>query len=327
MFNNSNILVTGGTGTFGKNFINFILKNYKPKKLSVFSRDEMKQFEMREAYNKQKNLSFIVGDVRDESRLNFSLRDVDYVVHAAAMKIVPSAEYNPTECIQTNINGSINVINQSILNNVKKVVALSTDKASSPINLYGATKLVSDKLFCASNLTDKSNTKFSVVRYGNVLGSRGSILPYLQSLIKNEYLPITDVKMTRFIITIDQAVTLVINAFKDSLGGEIYVKKIPSIKIVDLARAIYPKKKIKIIGIRPGEKIHEEMISIEDSTFTFEYKDYYKIIPDIFKDNINKYVKNGKRVKKLFCYESNNNKDFLKIEEIKKLIKNYEIII
>lgn len=314
------------TGTFGKNFIDFILKNYKPKKLSVFSRDEMKQFEMKEVYNKQKNLSFIVGDVRDESRLNFSLRDVDYVVHAAAMKIVPSAEYNPTECIQTNINGSINVINQSILNNVKKVVALSTDKASSPINLYGATKLVSDKLFCASNLTEKSNTKFSVVRYGNVLGSRGSILPYLQSLVNNKYLPITDVKMTRFIITIDQAVKLVINAFKDSIGGEIYVKKIPSIKIVDLAKAIYPKKQIKIIGIRPGEKLHEEMISVEDSPFTFEYKDYYKIIPDIFKDQIKKYIKDGKRVNKQFCYESNNNKDFLKIIEIKKLIKSYEII-
>ncbi len=321
MLNNSSILITGGTGSFGHSFAKLTLKKYNPKRLIIFSRDEMKQWEMEKLFEGDQRVRFFIGDIRDKDRLYRALQDVDFVVHAAATKIVPTAEYNPFECVKTNINGAMNLIDACIDQNVKKVVALSTDKASSPINLYGATKLASDKLFIASNSTyARSNeTSFSVVRYGNVMGSRGSIVPFFLSKKDQGELPITDERMTRFMISLDQGVELVWQAFEDMLGGEIYVKKIPSMKIIDVAKVIAPKAKHKIIGIRPGEKLHEQMISIEDSYSTYEYSNYYKILPQINewgKDILR--IKDGVKVKEGFIYSSENNSEWMTKTEMQK---------
>ncbi len=322
MLNNKIITITGGTGSFGNASIPILLKEIKPKEIRIFSRDEMKQWDMSLKFKKMQKLSFIIGDVRDKESLNKVFRDTDFVIHAAATKIVPTAEYNPGECIKTNINGAINVIEAAINNNVKKVVALSTDKACNPINLYGATKLCSDKLFVTSNFSSKKQiTKFSVVRYGNVMGSRGSVIPFFLSNINENFFTITDVRMTRFMIDLDTAVKTVIFALKDSIGGEIFVTKIPSMKVLDIAKTI-AMKKIKIIGIRPGEKLHEQMISVEDSRYTYEYKSYYKILPAIF--NIyknNKYIKNGKKVIPNFEYSSNTNSKWMTKLDLKKWLR------
>lgn len=310
MLKNSTILVTGGTGSFGKKFVSMTLKKYDPKSIIIFSRDEMKQWIMAENYQNDKRVNFIIGDVRDKERLSRTLDGVDFVVHAAATKIVPTAEYNPFECVKTNINGAMNVIDTATDKKIKKVVALSTDKASNPINLYGATKLASDKLFVAgSSHININKTLFSVVRYGNVMGSRGSVIPFfLMKKKEGVVIPITHSKMTRFMITLDEAVKLVWHAFDDMLGGEIYVKKIPSMKIIDIANAIAPGAEQKIIGIRPGEKLHEQMIGLEDSPHTYEYDSYFKILPAIH--NLSKdpmRIKNGKKVSKNFQYTSDKN--------------------
>ena len=322
-FNNKIILITGGTGSFGSMFIGEILKKTNPKKIIIFSRDEMKQWKMQENYKKNEKLKFIIGDVRDGEKVDsvFKSFKIDYVVHAAATKIVPTAELNPEECIKTNIFGAINIIRSSIANGVKKVVALSTDKASSPINLYGASKLCSDKLFC-SQINNTTKTIFSVVRYGNVLGSRGSVIPFFLSLKNKTYLPITHKNMTRFFLTLNDAVDFVSYAFEKMTGGEIYVKKLNSIKILELAKIISPKSKIKIIGIREGEKIHEQMIGKDDSEFTVEFKDHYEILPSLLIKK-NKIKAGGKKVSKDFYYGSDNtgiiDKDYLnkEIENIK----------
>ena len=336
MFNNKNILITGATGSFGNLFIETVLKKFKPKKLIIFSRDELKQSLMAQKFPAKKYncLRYFIGDVRDLSRLKLAMEGVDYVVHAAALKHVNVAEYNPMECVKTNIGGAENVVNASLSSNVRKVIALSTDKASDPINLYGATKLTSDKIFVsANNIAGKNRTRFSVVRYGNVAGSRGSVVSIFKNLIqKNEKkLPITDDKMTRFWITINEAVNFVLKSFQRMHGGEIFVPKIPSIKITDLAKAMAPNLKHKIIGIRPGEKLHEKMCSIHESHLTLDFKDHYLIKPSInFFDYNVKYKKNllketGKPVPKNFEYTSDNNKHFLKIQEIIKLNKNLKI--
>ena len=322
MLANSSILITGGTGSLGHAFVPLTLKKYKPKKLVIFSRDEMKQWEMAKLFKDDNRVRFFVGDIRDKDRLYRALNNVDYVVHAAATKIVTTAEYNPFDCIKTNINGAMNLIDACIDQKVKKVVALSTDKASSPVNLYGATKLASDKLFVASNSSYAGGhkTSFSVVRYGNVMGSRGSVIPFFRS-IENNIIPITDERMTRFMITLDQAVELIWHSFNDMIGGEIYVKKIPSMKVKDIARVIAPNAKHKIIGIRPGEKLHEEMISQDDSHYCYEYSKYYKILPQInnwSKDK--KRIKNGKRVPEGFIYNSKNNSKWMTKIEFKNWI-------
>jgi UDP-N-acetylglucosamine 4,6-dehydratase (inverting) len=324
VLNNKIITITGGTGSFGNASIPILLKELKPKEIRIFSRDEMKQWDMSLRFKKLKKLLFIVGDVRDKESLNKVFRDTDFVIHAAATKIVPTAEYNPSECIKTNINGAINVIEAAINNNVKKVVALSTDKACNPINLYGATKLCSDKLFVTSNFSSKKQiTKFSVVRYGNVMGSRGSVIPFFLSNINENFFTITDVQMTRFMIDLDTAVKTVIFALKESIGGEIFVTKIPSMKVLDIAKTI-AMKKIKIIGIRPGEKLHEQMISAEDSRYTYEYKNYYKILPAIFNIYKNKkYIKDGKKVRLNFEYSSNTNTKWLTKSDLRKWLKKY----
>jgi len=323
MLKNSSILITGGTGSFGHSFVPLTLKKYNPKRLVIFSRDEMKQWEMAKAYKDDKRIRFFIGDVRDKDRLHRALHKIDFVVHAAATKIVSSAEYNPFECIKTNIDGAMNLIDACINQSVKRVVALSTDKASSPINLYGASKLASDKLFIASNNSYAGGHKtiFSVVRYGNVMGSRGSIIPFFMSLKDKSELPITDKRMTRFMISLDQGVELVWHTFDDMIGGEIYVKKIPSMKVTDIAEVINPKAKHKIIGIRPGEKLHEEMISSDDSNSTYEYPSYYKILPQINgweKDNLRK--KRGKKVSEGFFYSSNSNSQWMTKSDLKKWI-------
>jgi len=324
MLKNSSILITGGTGSFGHSFVPLTLKKYNPKRLVIFSRDEMKQWEMQKIFKDDPRVRFFIGDVRDKNRLHRALHGVDFVVHAAATKIVPTAEYNPFECIKTNINGAMNIIDASIDQKVKRVVALSTDKASSPINLYGATKLASDKLFVASNSSYAGGHKtcFSVVRYGNVMGSRGSVIPFFLSLKDQNELPITDERMTRFMISLDQSVKFVWQAFKNMVGGEIYVKKIPSMKVTDIAKVIAPKARLKIIGIRPGEKLHEQMISSDDSYSTYEYLNYYKILPKIHewgKDNLR--IKNGKKVSENFDYSSNNNKEWMTKIDLQKWIK------
>ena len=282
MLNNSTILITGGTGSFGHAFIPMTIEKYNIKKIIIYSRDEMKQWEMKQLFKDDNRVRFFIGDIRDKDRLYRALDGVDYVVHAAATKIVPTAEYNPFECVKTNVNGAMNLIDACIDQGVKRVVALSTDKASAPANLYGATKLASDKLFVASNsYSGSKKTKFSVVRYGNVMGSRGSVIPFFISLIKSGEFPITDPRMTRFMISLEDGVNLVWQAFDDMVGGEIYIKKIPSIKLVDIATAISEKNKQKIVGIRPGEKLHEQMIGVEDAPYTYEYKKYFKILPTI----------------------------------------------
>ncbi len=329
MFNKKSILITGATGSFGKRFIDKIQKNYKPRKIIVYSRDELKQYDMQQVHN-QKNMRFFIGDVRDFERLNLAMQDVDYVIHAAALKQVPAAEYNPMECIKTNINGAQNVIDAAIGNKVKKVIALSTDKAANPINLYGATKLVSDKLFtAANNIVGKGETRFSVVRYGNVVGSRGSVVPYFKKLIedKTDFIPITHPEMTRFWITLDEGVDFVISSITLMQGGEIFIPKIPSVKILDLAKAMAPKIKQKIIGIRPGEKIHEIMCPKDDYHLTYEFKKYFIITPTIkFNKLSNNFKKNkrgevGKKVPKNFEFNSGTNQKFLNIMELVRLNK------
>ncbi len=323
MLNNSSILITGGTGSFGHSFASLTLKKYNPDRLIIFSRDEMKQWEMAKLFQDDPRIRFFIGDVRDKDRLHRALHNIDFVVHAAATKIVPTAEYNPFECVKTNINGAMNLIDACIDQKVKQVVALSTDKASSPINLYGATKLASDKLFTASNSSYAGghNTSFSVVRYGNVMGSRGSVIPFFTSLKEQVELPITDERMTRFMISLEQGVELVWHAFEDMLGGEIYVKKIPSMKLTDIANTIAPKAKHKIIGVRPGEKLHEQMISSDDANSTYEYTNYYKILPQINEwANDNLRIKDGKKVTEGFIYSSDNNSEWMTKSDLKKWI-------
>ena len=320
MLENSSILITGGTGSFGHSFVRMTLDKFNPKRVVIYSRDEMKQWEMAKIYEGDPRIRFFIGDVRDQNRLQRALSGIDYVVHAAATKIVPTAEYNPFECVKTNVFGAMNLIDAAIDSGVKKVVALSTDKASSPSNLYGATKLTSDKLFIAGNsYSAHTATKFSVVRYGNVMGSRGSIIPFFHELSKSNLdIPITDVRMTRFMITLEQGVNVVWHALNDLIGGEIYVKKIPSMKIVDAARVIAPDSNIKVIGIRPGEKLHEQMIGLEDAPYTFEYSDHYKILPAI-----NNWSEDpgrigvGKSVSGDFLYTSDNNSQWMKPEELR----------
>ena len=308
MFDEATVLITGGTGSFGTSFVKFLQSKYKCKNIIIFSRDEMKQWKMQSEFD-QDNLRFFIGDVRDLNRLRRAMVDVDYVVHAAATKIVPIAEYNPFECIKTNINGAMNVIDASLDMGVKKVVALSTDKASSPVNLYGATKLASDKLFVAANsYSGMSGTSFSVVRYGNVMGSRGSVIPLFLEQRHKGYLTITDDRMTRFMITLDEGIQLVNYAFEDMVGGEIYVKKIPSMNIAEIADAVLPGGEKRIIGIRPGEKLHEQMIGIEDAPFTLEYDDHFKILPNIHDWAIDPTRrKNGVQVRSDFIYDSGSN--------------------
>ncbi len=313
MFNNSTILITGGTGSFGHAFLPMMLERYSPKKVIIFSRDEMKQWEMAKLYGDDSRVRFFIGDVRDRDRLYRAFDGVDYVVHAAATKIVPTAEYNPFECIKTNVTGAMNVIDAAIDKGVKRVVALSTDKASSPINLYGASKLASDKLFVAGNAyAGEHETRFSVVRYGNVMGSRGSVIPFFMSVADKGMLPITDPRMTRFMISLEQGVELVWHAFEDMIGGEIYVKKIPSMKITDIARVIAPDARQDIVGIRPGEKLHEQMIGIEDAPFTYEYDAHFKILPAIngWSDDPAR-IKDGCKVSDGFVYVSDLNPDWM----------------
>ena len=324
MLKNSSILVTGGTGSFGHSFVPMTLERFNPSRLVIFSRDEMKQWEMAKLYEKDPRVRFFIGDVRDKDRLARALDGIDYVVHAAATKIVPTAEYNPFECIKTNINGAMNLIDACIDQNVKRVVALSTDKASSPVNLYGATKLASDKLFVASNSSYAAgqDTRFAVVRYGNVMGSRGSVIPFFMSIKDSGMLPITDARMTRFMISLEQGVELVWHAFEDMVGGEIYVKKIPSMKVTDVAHVIAPDAKQDIVGIRPGEKLHEQMIGAEDSYFTYEYPEHFKILPQIngWGDD-QKRIKDGVKVPEGFVYTSDSNKSWMSETELQVWIE------
>lgn len=328
MFNNKSILITGGTGSFGKAFVKYIFDKWpEVKKVIVFSRDEQKQFQMAQDFPKEKfaNLRFFIGDVRDFNRLRTAMKDVDYVVHAAAMKHVPIAEYNPMECIKTNINGAENVINAALECSVQKVVALSTDKAAAPINLYGATKLASDKLFiAANNIRGWNPITFSVVRYGNVMGSNGSVIPFFQNKKNSGVLPITDERMTRFNISLTDGVEMVIHSLETAWGGEIFVPKIPSYRIMDVAEAIGPECEKVIVGIRPGEKIHEEMITDSDSFFTYDLGKYYSILPATHKWDLKEFIShfNAKKVADGFKYSSGENVDFLTVDELRTLIQN-----
>jgi UDP-N-acetylglucosamine 4,6-dehydratase len=322
ILNNSSILITGGTGSFGHTFVPMTLARHNPRRLVIYSRDEMKQWEMAKLYEHDKRVRFFIGDVRDKDRLSRALTGIDFVVHAAATKIVPTAEYNPFECVKTNINGAMNLIDACIDRGVKRVVALSTDKASSPANLYGATKLASDKLFIAGNsYSGQEGTRFAVVRYGNVMGSRGSVIPFFITEAKKGILPITDTRMTRFMITLEEGVDLVCHAFDDMKGGEIYVKKIPSMNILDLARASAPDAKHEIVGIRPGEKLHEQMIGPEDAPHTYEYPEYYKILPAIHNWSQDpERISDGKLVQSDFTYSSDNNSDWMSVETLSSWI-------
>jgi UDP-N-acetylglucosamine 4,6-dehydratase (inverting) len=328
MLNGKSLLITGGTGSLGNALVKRILKEYPGiKRLVIFSRDEQKQYHMEKKYpvSKHPALRYFIGDVRDKKRVNRALKKIDYVIHTAAMKHVHIAEYNPMECIKTNIFGAENIINASIENEVQAVVALSTDKAAAPINLYGATKLTSDKLFItANNIRGRNNIKFSVVRYGNVMGSNGSVIPFFLNKRKEGTLPITDPRMTRFNITLSEGVDLVLHSLKNAWGGEIFVPKIPSYKITDLAKAIGPECNYKTVGIRPGEKLHEEMITKSDSYSTYDLGSYFVILPQSPNWNLNEYLKysNAKSVAKDFSYNSEENDDFLSISQIKELIKN-----
>jgi len=324
MLTNASILITGGTGSFGHTFVPMMLEKYNPRRLVVYSRDEMKQWEMAKLFENDSRVRFFIGDVRDKDRLNRALKGIDYVVHAAATKIVPTAEYNPFECVKTNVIGAMNLIDACIDQGVKRVVALSTDKASSPANLYGATKLTSDKLFIAGNSYSGDNsTRFAVVRYGNVMGSRGSVIPFFLSLAKGESLPITDERMTRFMISLEEGVDLVWHAFEDMVGGEIYVKKIPSIKVTDIAKSVAPDASHNVVGVRPGEKLHEQMIGYEDALHTYEYDGYYKILPAIHdwsKDP--ERINGGTLVAPDFTYSSDNNTDWMSIDTLRSWIDN-----
>lgn len=323
MLSNSSIMITGGTGSFGHAFVPLTLAKYNPHRLVIFSRDEMKQWEMAKHYANDSRVRFFIGDVRDKDRLSRALHGIDYVVHAAATKIVPTAEYNPFECVKTNINGAMNLIDACIDQGVKRVVALSTDKASNPANLYGATKLASDKLFVAGNsYSGGTATKFAVVRYGNVMGSRGSVIPFFLSIADKGVLPITDDRMTRFMITLEQGVDLVWHAFEDMEGGEIYVKKIPSMKVTDVALAVAPEARHEIVGIRPGEKLHEQMIGSEDALYTYEYQDHYKILPAIHQwSDDPKRIKDGKPVPSDFIYSSDNNPEWMSVEQLSQWVE------
>ena len=329
MFDGKNILVTGGTGSFGKKFIKTILGECSPNKIIIYSRDELKQFEMAHHPDfvkvSKSKLRFFIGDIRDQHRLKFAMENVDYVIHAAALKQVPACEYNPFEAVKTNINGAQNVIDAAISCGVKRVVALSTDKAAAPINLYGATKLASDKLFiAANNFKGSHNISFAVVRYGNVMGSRGSVIPFFQNMKDTGIIPITDERMTRFNITLQEGVDLVMLAFKEMHGGELFVPKIPSYRILDVAKAIAPECEIKMVGVRPGEKIHEEMITETDALNTIEMKDYFVILPSSEENFItDKWIENGGKMCEFgFAYNSGNNKYFLTVEELRKLIES-----
>ncbi|MBT2300797.1 UDP-N-acetylglucosamine 4,6-dehydratase (inverting) [Variovorax paradoxus] len=323
MLSEKSILITGGTGSFGHTFVSMTLAKYNPRKVIVYSRDEMKQWEMAKKYEGDPRVRFFIGDVRDRERLHRALDGVDYVVHAAATKIVPTAEYNPFECVKTNINGAMNVIDACIDKGVKRAVALSTDKASSPINLYGATKLASDKLFVAGNsYAGGHDTRFAVVRYGNVMGSRGSVIPFFMSIKDKGVLPITDKRMTRFMISLEQGVELVWHAFADMQGGEIYVKKIPSMAITDVARAVAPGAELEMIGIRPGEKLHEQMISAEDAFYTYEYPEHFKILPAIHKWSVDPArIKDGIKVPEGFVYSSDNNPEWMTVDMLRSWIQ------
>jgi UDP-N-acetylglucosamine 4,6-dehydratase len=321
--NGKSILVTGGTGSFGKKMTQVVLENYKPRKLIIFSRDELKQFEMSQKW-RVKNypcIRYFLGDVRDKDRLLHALRNVDYVIHAAALKQVPAAEYNPTEFVKTNILGAMNMIDAALANQVKKVIALSTDKACNPINLYGATKLCSDKLFIAANAYSGNTTVFSVVRYGNVVGSRGSVVPFFKECVKTGIFPITDQRMTRFWITLDQSVHFVLKVIEIAKGGEIYVPKIPSMKITDLAKAIDPACEHKIIGIRPGEKIHETLISEDEGRNTIEYKECFIVKQNLLPgENLN----GGRACQESFKYTSDSNPAVISIGELQQLLEQIE---
>ncbi|MBK7354703.1 MAG: UDP-N-acetylglucosamine 4,6-dehydratase (inverting) [Propionivibrio sp.] len=322
MLSDKSILITGGTGSFGHTFVPMALAKYNPRRLVIYSRDEMKQWEMAKLYGDDERVRFFIGDVRDKDRLSRALNDIEYVVHAAATKIVPTAEYNPFECVKTNVVGAMNLIDACIDQGVKRVVALSTDKASSPSNLYGATKLTSDKLFIAGNsYAGKNDTRFAVVRYGNVMGSRGSVIPFFLSLVDKGALPITDDRMTRFMITLEQGVALVWHAFEDMVGGEIYVKKIPSMKVTDIARSIAPDAAHEIVGIRPGEKLHEQMIGPEDAPHTYEYSDYYKILPAIHNWSRDPArIGYGVKVNADFTYCSDTNAEWMSVDYLREWV-------
>ena len=330
MFNGKNILITGGTGSFGKKYTKILLKNYKPNKIIIFSRDELKQYEMAQDFT-DSCMRYFIGDVRDADRLKKAMKSVDFVIHAAALKHVPIAEYNPMECIKTNINGAQNVIDAAIENKVSKVIALSTDKAANPVNLYGATKLASDKLFvAANNLVGEQDTSFAVVRYGNVVGSRGSVVPFFRKLINEgtKELPITDERMTRFFITLEDGVNFVLKNFERMQGGEIFIPKIASMKITDMAKAIAPELPHKIIGIRPGEKLHEIMCPADDSHLTLEFHDHYVIKPTItfthrINYNTNMISEKGTPVLQGFEYNSGNNTQWLSEKELLEMAKEY----
>jgi len=320
IFNNATILITGGTGSFGKKFTKIVLDEYEPKKLIIYSRDEMKQFEMQQMYEKTENVRFFIGDVRDKERLSLAMSGVDYVVHAAALKIVPAMEYNPAEAIKTNVLGAMNIIECAIKHGVKKLIALSTDKACNPANLYGATKLCSDKLFVAANAyAGAKETRFAVVRYGNVVGSRGSVIPFFKQKKSEGVIPITDERMTRFFITLEHGVRFVLKNFERMHGGEVFVPKIPSMSIMDLAKAVVPECKTKTIGIRPGEKLHEIMISEDDARSTIELDDCFVIQPAFHWWGSNNHAE-GKEVSRDFYYSSDTNKEWLTIPQLQKMI-------
>jgi UDP-N-acetylglucosamine 4,6-dehydratase (inverting) len=325
MLKDSTILITGGTGSFGNAFLPMTLAKFGPRKLIVYSRDEMKQWEMAQRFGSDPRVRFFIGDVRDRDRLYRALDGVDYVVHAAATKIVPTAEYNPFECVKTNIIGAMNLIDACIDKRVKRVVALSTDKACSPVNLYGATKLAADKLFVAGNsYAGAQDTRFAVVRYGNVMGSRGSVIPYFLSICNRGSLPITDARMTRFMITLEQGVELVWHAFDDMQGGEIYVKKIPSMKVTDIAKAVAPEAAHEIVGIRPGEKLHEQMIGSEDALYTYEYPEHFKILPAIHNWSADPIrIKDGKKVADGFVYASDTNEHWMDVAVLRNWIQEH----
>ena len=328
MLNNKTILITGGTGSFGNHFTNYALQHYKPKKIIIYSRDEFKQFQMRNRLMEYDPIMrYFIGDVRDQDRLRRALEGVDYVIHAAALKQVPACEYNPNEAIKTNIHGAMNVIEAALDTGVQRVVALSTDKAVNPVNLYGGTKLVSDKLFIAANAySGYKDTRFAIVRYGNVAGSRGSVIPFFRNLVKSgeTELPITDFEMTRFWISLEQGVALVIKALTESRGGETFIAKIPSFKITDLAKAILPSCTMKEVGIREGEKLHEVMITKEDSPYTYEYDGHYIIYPHMFWWDETRIVPGGTPVAQRFEYSSGTNLQWLSVEALTSLLKGIE---
>lgn len=329
LLDDKTILITGGTGSFGRCFTKYVMEHYRPRKVIIYSRDEFKQWTMQNEFKEYEDrLRFFIGDVRDGERLRRAFDGVDYVIHAAALKQVPACEYNPNEAIKTNIHGAMNVIEAALDTNVKKVVALSTDKAVNPVNLYGGTKLVSDKLFVAANAyVGNKDVNFSIVRYGNVAGSRGSIIPLFKSIIQNggSELPITDLRMTRFWISLEQGVELVIKALEEAKGGETFISKIPSFKITDLAEAMLPGCKIKEIGIRPGEKLHEIMVTKEDSFTTYEYEKHFIVYPQMTWNNKQQPDKNGRKVEEGFSYSSGNNTEWLSVEDIRRLLKDVDL--